>query len=231
MLVLQSFLHWLGFGLCHQLPERSFYGGGVQLPVCARDTGIYVGFCLALAIIWLLHRPLRPRGFPSVAGWIACATMIGLMALDGTTQLLGFRSSTNELRLMTGLMTGFGIGMILTPMLNDCVWKTSHNRRVLEPLWRLAAFVGAIPLLYAGVWWGGPYLGIVYPIAVAIAVLFTLTCVNMVMVCMTPWFERKADRLRDVWPAAIVGLAMSLLEVWMAGLLRDLLVALAERLT
>ena len=63
--MLAEFLHWLGFGLCHQLPERSFFGGGVQVPVCARDTGIYVGFVVAFALIALVHRGERPTGFPA----------------------------------------------------------------------------------------------------------------------------------------------------------------------
>ena len=49
--MLQGFLHWMGYGLCHQLPERSFFGGGVQVPVCARDTGIYFGVLISLALI------------------------------------------------------------------------------------------------------------------------------------------------------------------------------------
>jgi uncharacterized membrane protein len=222
-------LHWLGFGLCHQLPERSFSGGGLQLPVCARDTGIYIGFCIALLLVSLLHRPERPRGFPSVWGWAAFAVMIGSMAIDGGTQLVGLRTSTNELRLITGLLSGFGIAMLVAPMLNDSAWRMSNNRRVLDPPWRLGVYIGAVPIVYAAVWWGGPLLGIGYPVLVAVAVLVTLTCVNMVMVCLTPWFERKAVRLLDVWPAALVSLALAFAEIWLAAELRYALIALAAR--
>ncbi len=227
--MLQSFMNWLGFGLCHQLPERSFSGGGVQLPVCARDTGIYVGFVVAMFLISALHRPDRPRELPSPAGWVAFALMVGSMAIDGLTQYAGFRLSTNELRLMTGLLTGFGVAMLLVPMLNDCVWRTASRVRVLDPLWRLATFIAAVPVVYAVVWWGGPWLGAAYPVLVALAVLATLTSVNMVLVCITPWFERKAVRFIDIWPAALVSLALSLLEVWLAAQLRYGLLALAAR--
>jgi uncharacterized membrane protein len=227
--MLQTALNWLGFGLCHQLPERSFFGGGVQLPVCARDTGIYLGFCVAMVLISVLHRPKRPRGFPTALGWVAFGLMIGSMAIDGGTQLIGLRSSANDLRLITGLLSGFAIAMLLAPMLNDSVWRVSHNQRVLDPPWRLGLFLLVVPVVYAAVWWGAPLLGIAYPILVAIAILTTLTCVNMVMVCLTPWFERKADKLVEVWPAAMVGLALSFLEIWLAALLRLGLVALAER--
>ncbi len=225
--MLQDALTWLGFGLCHQLPERSFFGGGVQVPVCARDTGIYVGFCVALVLISVLHRPERPRGFPTPLGWVAFGLMVGSMAIDGGTQFIGLRSSQNELRLITGLLTGFGVAMLLTPMLNDCVWRTSHNRKVLDPLWRLGVYLAAVPVVYAGVWWGAPLLGVAYPVLVGAAILATLTCVNMVLVCITPWFERKAERLTDVWPAALVSLALAFLEIWLAALLRLGLVALA----
>jgi uncharacterized membrane protein len=229
--VLQSFTHWLGFGLCHQLPERSFFGGGVQLPVCTRDTGIYVGFCVSLALIALLHRPQRPREFPSVWGWIAFALMVGSMAVDGGTENLGLRSTTNELRLITGLLCGYAIGMLLTPMLNDGLWRASHPVRVLDPPWRLLLWLATVPIAYVAVWWGGPLLGIGYPILASAAVLVTLTSVNLVMVCLVPRFERRAARLRDAWLAILIALGMSILEVWLSGLLRHALVALAGRIS
>lgn len=229
--MLQSALHWLGYGLCHQLPERSFFGGGVQLPVCARDTGIYLGFCVSLVLISLLHRPERPRGFPTTWGWVAFALMFGSMAVDGGTQFVGLRASTNELRLITGLLSGFAIGMLITPMLNDTAWRVSNNRRVLDPLWRLGVFVAVVPVAYVAIWWGAPLLGIGYPILVALAILTTLTCVNMVMVCITPWFERRASRFVDLWPSILASLLLTLLEIWLSAMLRVGLVALATRIS
>jgi uncharacterized membrane protein len=41
--VLSAAVYEIGSLVCHQLPKRSFYFWGAQLPVCARCTGIYVG--------------------------------------------------------------------------------------------------------------------------------------------------------------------------------------------
>ncbi len=83
--MIAEFLQWMGFGLCHQLPERSFVGGGVQVPVCARDTGIYVGFVVAFAVIALVHRGERPREFPRPYVWAVMGVLLALLAWDGVT--------------------------------------------------------------------------------------------------------------------------------------------------
>lgn len=68
--------------VCHQRPERSFHTAGVQWPVCARCSGLYLG---AAAGAWLgfggrLRRSTRDRklaallaiaGAPTAAAWIA----------------------------------------------------------------------------------------------------------------------------------------------------------------
>jgi hypothetical protein len=152
--------------------------------------------------------------------------MIGSMALDGGTQYAGLRSSTNDLRLITGLATGFAIAMLLTPMLNDGIWRVSQGVRVLHRPSQLALWLIGVPVCYIAVWWGAPLLGIGFPVLVALAVLFTLTCVNLVLVCLAPPFERKAMRLLDVWQPALIALVIAILEVWLAGTLRNGLVAL-----
>lgn len=220
MQLLQAITHWLGFGLCHQLPERSFFGGGVQLPVCARDTGIYFGILISLGLISWLHGGSRPRRMPTVAGWVAIALMVGAMALDGVTEYSGMRPTTNDLRLITGLLCGFAIGAVIAPMLNDELWIQSSNERVLDTPRRLAIWLAAVPVSYTIIYWLMPLLGVVYPILTAFAIVATLVAVNAVLVGIIPVFERRADSLLAAWPVLTAAFAVSAIEVVIAGLMR-----------
>lgn len=89
------FLYLFFSPICHQIPERSFFFFGHQLPVCARCTGIYFGAFLGS---FFARKKAPPRLF-------LIAALIPLV-LDGGTQLF-FRESTNVLRLGTGLLAGF----------------------------------------------------------------------------------------------------------------------------
>ena len=218
--MLQAVLHWLGYGLCHQLPARSFFGGAVQVPVCARDTGIYVGFVVSLVLIALLHRPNRPREFPGPAGVTAIILMITAMGIDGVSSYAGWRTTTNDLRLITGILAGFAMAAIVVPMLNDEVWISSDRERVLSPGWRLGAWLGGVPVVFASVRWLAPFLGPLYPLLVGVAILVTLTAVNLVIVCIFPWFERRADRLSDAWIAIVLAFGLSVVEITASALFR-----------
>jgi uncharacterized membrane protein len=229
MQVVAAILHWMGYGLCHQLPERSFSAGGIQVPVCARDTGIYIGVVVSLALISVLHGGRRPMKFPRWSGWTAIALMIGAMGLDGTTEYAGLRTTTNELRLITGLLAGFAIGAIIVPMLNDEMWRVSSPERVLDTPLRLAVWLAAVPAAYAVVWWLLPLLGVVYPILVAVAIVATLAAVNLIVVCMLPPFERRATSLVSAAPQIAIAVGIAFAEMWLAGLLRDALTVVAAR--
>jgi uncharacterized membrane protein len=91
--------------LCHGIVERSFFLFDVPMPICARCTGIYIGLLAGmlafLAVPWLRERVVR-----AIA--IAAATPL---AIDGLTQLAQLRTSTNPLRLSTGLVAGFFFGL------------------------------------------------------------------------------------------------------------------------
>lgn len=84
---------------CHQLAERSFSFRGIQFPLCARCTGILLGFLLLGPIITVLT-PGNP--FLSLA-------LIGVMVLDGSLQFFGVFPSNNPRRLLSGLGAGYAL--------------------------------------------------------------------------------------------------------------------------
>lgn len=88
----------LHFTYCHRKPERSFFWNGNQFPVCARCTGIHIGY---------ISLPLFLFGIISIPIWWTLALMIPTY-LDGLTQAFFGRESNNVLRLITGLMAGVG---------------------------------------------------------------------------------------------------------------------------
>ena len=167
---------------------------------------------------------------PTRAGWVAIVLMIGSMALDGGTEYAGLRTTTNELRLITGLLAGFAVGALLTPMLDDELWRTGSRDHVLDTPWRLAGWIAAVPVSYAVIFWGLPLLGIGYPILAAVAIVVTLTAVNLVLVCMLPFFERRADHLWQAWAPLLVACAVGWIEIWAAAAIRTGVVALAARI-
>lgn len=77
---------------CHRLPERSFSLQGRQFHVCARCTGLICGAPVGVGLAVLT---------PAAWGLFLPALLILLM--DGFTQLVGWRTSNNILRLLTGL--------------------------------------------------------------------------------------------------------------------------------
>lgn len=228
--MLDTFLHWLGFGLCHQLPARSFFAGGHQLPVCARDTGIYIGFVVAVAVLALLDRGRHRSGMPPV--WVLAlgGVLVAVMAWDGITSYAGLRATTNEIRFATGLGTGFAISLVILPLINDQLWRRRSPERVLARPWEVGVWGAALGLTFVGFYWGGPLLGTAYALLDAAAVLFTFSAVNLVLVLLAPRLERRAERFRDIWLPAVFALGLTLVELAVATWIRLGLLALVARL-
>jgi uncharacterized membrane protein len=97
--------------MCHGIPERCLLLFGVPMPICARCVGVYVGL---LAGLWITAAAIARRYavFPRerILRIVALAAITPL-GIDGLTQLVGLRESTNPLRIATGLIAGFAFGM------------------------------------------------------------------------------------------------------------------------
>ncbi|MCC6214577.1 MAG: DUF2085 domain-containing protein [Polyangiaceae bacterium] len=88
---------------CHRDPGRTIQLGALDLAVCTRCAGIYFGLGLgALA--------LQPRlGAWPLRAWVAGAAL--LMVLDVATESVGLRPAWAPLRLATGLLLAYPVGV------------------------------------------------------------------------------------------------------------------------
>jgi uncharacterized membrane protein len=91
--------------VCHGIPSRCLLLFGVPMPICARCTAIYGGLIVG-ALLSGLMPDMRERTARIVVALAALP-----MAIDGGTQLIRLRESTNELRLETGLVAGIAIAL------------------------------------------------------------------------------------------------------------------------
>ncbi|MDA3937144.1 MAG: DUF2085 domain-containing protein [Actinomycetota bacterium] len=225
--MLEELLHWLGFGLCHQLPERSFFGGGVQVPVCARDTGIYLGFAVSLLVIAVVSRGRRPQETPRLWLVLVGLAFLGAMALDGVSSYAGLRETTNDIRLITGILAGYSLTLAFAPILNGQLWRRPGPERVLGRGSEAIVWLVTVPLLFVLVSWVLPVLGVVYPVLVAAGILFTFSAVNLAIVCLLPPFENRYDRLRQAWLPIVLSFCLTAAELWVTGSARAVLERMA----
>lgn len=116
-----NIFNFIGRLVCHQVPERTLVIGSHYLPVCARCTGTYLGFYVGYLLL-----PMRKKeayGPPNL--WVIFL-MVTPMTIDVATQWFGFRTSANELRLMTGLL----FGTALAPLLVYSISQIPTSRRI-----------------------------------------------------------------------------------------------------
>jgi len=98
---------------------------GYKLPVCSRDIAIYL-FMLLGGFAWpLFFKPNSTKWLPL---WILILALLPT-AIDGFSQFLGMRESTNAIRLMTGAIMGFAMAFYIIPLLNDiCIFAAKKAK-------------------------------------------------------------------------------------------------------
>jgi uncharacterized membrane protein len=101
--------------ICAQIPSHSFYILGHQLGMCARNMAIYTSMFIG-GMVFVLSKK-RLRGIP----WWFWLLLILPMAYDGLTQMVGWRESTWELRVITGALFGFGNMWFALPLIHRTV--------------------------------------------------------------------------------------------------------------
>ncbi|MFQ6128834.1 MAG: DUF2085 domain-containing protein [Thermoplasmata archaeon] len=145
--LLQGIIYYIGDFMCHQISERSFYVGSNQMPVCARDTAIFLFLTVGLFMAMLVRPssstskmlvnllPGKAREFvKSRVGELKFLVLVVFLclipiALDGFLQLLTDYESTNPVRFLTGSLAGWIGGFLLGAMIISTKIVTSSIRK------------------------------------------------------------------------------------------------------
>ncbi len=135
----QAFIYYVGDLHCHQKANRSFIINGNQMPVCVRDVGIFLGCKIGICLVFLVNTKISPtRSFLNlflkekkveklknrkiIVGIILIASALPVI-VDGLVQGFTDYESTNNVRLLTGMLFGIIFSYAFT------VLVTSINER------------------------------------------------------------------------------------------------------
>ncbi len=206
-------LRWLDSGICAQLPTHSFYPGGVQLPLCARNTGIYLGFMVTLMTLYAMGRgrvqqlPLRPIIVLLVCGGLA-------MIVDGFNSFfldLGLPhlyQPHNLLRLGTGLAAGLALATLTLPVINRLLWCEYSDERSIPSWMALLLLIPGLILSFFAVASQNALLLYLLALFSTAGLLTVLSSVNLLVVLAIGRREQTFGGYRELLP--FFGLALIL---------------------
>ena len=116
-----DFIYWMGDLNCHQKHSRTYELKGNQMPFCVRDLAIFTGLLVGMLLFFRRSHPLP---------FIAIVAGLVPLAMDGGTQLVTSYESTNNMRLLTGMVTGVTLGMVIAHIGTDISYS-----RTLRKAW------------------------------------------------------------------------------------------------
>lgn len=111
--------------ICHQIPERSFFGDGHQFAVCSRCFGVYFGL-LAGLLVYPLWRPiLETEPLPRI--WLFMSLVP--IGVDWSLGVFGIWENTHLSRFITGAILGAACATFIMPALVEIARNLSAKRK------------------------------------------------------------------------------------------------------
>jgi uncharacterized membrane protein len=211
-------------GLCAQTPSHSYHLGDRRLPFDARMTGIYGGFAVAFAYLAARGR-LRCQALPSWEQTTVLGSFVVLMGIDGTNSLLLDMGRwhpyqpRNDLRLVTGLLTGLALAVAICFLLGTTLWRQGRpNQTAIAGFRELGGLVVAQAPFAAVVIAGPSWL--YAPIALGLVAAATVVVMLLTLVMGTIALRRDGtyQSVRDLsLPTAVATALAVLLMAAIAG--------------
>lgn len=215
----------IGYAVCHRIDLRSFHIGDVQLPLCSRCSGMYLGAMVGLIYQLVIGR--RRIGMPSWKIILPTAIFVLLFAVDGLNSFYSLFSNSpglyqpnNTLRLLTGTGMGLAIAVALFPAFNATVWHLVDPRPAFINLRTFVIMVLIAMGLNALILLQNPI--ILYPLALvsAVGVLVLLTLVYAMILMMVFKAENRINQIGQLTYAILGGLTIALIQIGLLDIVR-----------
>ncbi len=215
----------VGSSVCHQIPSHSFEVAGIQFPLCARCSGLYVGSFIGLTYYFTQG---RKKALPNKGFILLLLILFLVWAGDGINSFVtGFLNKTilYETTNTTRLITGFGMGLVMSTALmtlfNLSVWKESKDQPLLNNLLQLAAYAAASALIaWILLHSNATYYQVIAYISIA-TVLTIITLLYTIFWIILLKKENSFNKWNSLGLFLIAGFASAMLQVTLLNLLRQ----------
>jgi len=210
-------------GVCAQI--HNVQVGGLDLPLCARNTGIYSSFFISGLYLLALGRG-RAAKLPPWPITIVLMLFVVLMGVDGLNSMFvdmfmpHLYTPQNWLRTLTGMGAGIGIAVLLLLILNISLRRDYDNEQRIIGNWLElggALLINALVLLAIY----GNIAALYWPIAIAawLGITGVLYCVNLLLTALFMRYEGAVTRLAQLAKPATFAVVFTLIELGaLAGL-------------
>lgn len=204
-------------GVCAQI--HNVQVGGLDLPLCARNTGIYSSYLITTGYLLLLGRS-RAAKLPHWSILIVLALFVVVMAIDGFNSMLvdmfmpHLYTPQNWLRTLTGIGMGISIATMMLLILNVSLRQNADTQQRVLGGWR--ELIGAV-LVNALVWvaiYGN--IGVMYwPLAIVawLGITGVLYSVNVLLTALFMHYEGRVSRIGQLAKPASIAMIFTLIEL------------------
>lgn len=214
-LPLQWKMYAVVHGVCAQ--QHNIFIGELQVPICARNSGIYISFLITMIYFWVIGRGRAGR----IPPWPIAAVLVAfvvVMGIDGFNSLfldLGLPylyTPRNELRTLTGMGMGVAVATVMLLILNTTLRQNVDDQQPLLKSWRelggvllldfliLVALYGNLELLY----WPLAFLSFT-------GIISVLYLVSLLLVSLFMGYEGRVTHPAQLAKPATIALLPTLL--------------------
>jgi uncharacterized membrane protein len=219
-------LHAIGRSCCAQIPSHTLRFGGQMMPIDARNSGIYLGVFLVIAMVWLTGRGRAGLFSPPpvrnlLIGFVLAMILDGFNSLEHTHHLNGFYPDSNAMRVITGVFSGMALTILVLPVFNRIVWREPEAIAIADDFTDLVGYMGGAVLLILALLQAPALLYWPLSILSIAGLLATLTLVNTAIILVSLRRERSLGLNRDLLMPVLAGLVFTcgeivMLDAWRA---------------